>query len=115
MLAATPLDARFERPADFDALSHLTFSLAALPRAHAVEVLLHTDLAGAHRELFDAIGLFEPVGDAVLLHSQVDALDWSARELARVSFGFEIRRPAALGAAVRAHGERLIARVRSQY
>ena len=88
-----PLDAAFERPADFDALAHLTLSVATLPRAFAVEVLLKTDLAIARRELFETIGVFEPTDEGVLLFGQTDDLGWFARELARLPFGFEIRRP----------------------
>ena len=59
-------------------------------------MLLDTDLQTAQRELFPAAGVLEWVGDGVLLRGQVDDLRWFARELARLPFGFEIRRPAAL-------------------
>src|SRR5260370_9805897 len=89
-------DASFARPADFDALAHLTYSLATLPRAHAVDVVLDTDLATAQRHLFPSIGVLEWMDNAVLLRAQADDLDWFARELARLPFGFDIRRPDAL-------------------
>ena len=37
----------------------------------------------------------------------IDGIDWMARQLARVSFEFEIRSPAELGKSLRAHGQRL--------
>ena len=104
-----PLPASFGRPAGFDALAHLATAIATLPRTHAIEVLLHTDLATARNALFEGIGVFEPTADGVLLHGQADDLDWFARELARLPFGFEIRRPAALRAELKLRAERLLA------
>jgi len=99
----------FTRPEGFDALAHLTFAVATLPRKHAVEVLLLTDLRTAQRELFPAIGVIEPIGEAVLLRGQCDDLAWFARELARLPFPFEVRSPAGLRVALRERGEELLA------
>ena len=101
-------DAGFARPTDFDALAHLTYSLATLPRTHAVDVVLETDLGTAQQHLFPSIGVLEWIGNTVLLRAQVDDLAWFARELARLPFGFSIRRPAALRDAVAALGRRLL-------
>jgi predicted DNA-binding transcriptional regulator YafY len=103
-------EARFERPADFDALGHLVFSVATIPRAFAVEVLLKTDLPKARRELFATIGVLEPADGGVVLRGQTDDLDWFARELARLPFDFEIRHPAALREALRVRARALLAR-----
>lgn len=103
------LAASFRRPAAFDALAELTAAIATLPRAHAAEVLLDTDLATARRQLFATLGQLEAVADGVLLFAQTDDLAWLARELARLPFGFEIRRPAALRVALRAHARILLA------
>src|SRR5438093_948784 len=46
----------FGRPAGFDVLGHLARSIALLPRAHAVEVLLDTDLQSARRAVFVELG-----------------------------------------------------------
>ncbi|MET0555020.1 MAG: YafY family protein [Vicinamibacteria bacterium] len=101
------LPVSFERPERFDALAHLTTSLARLPRAHAAEVLLAADLATARRELFPVAGVLEPVDAGVVLHAQADDLDWLARELARLPFAFRVRRPRALRTAVAALARRL--------
>lgn len=108
-----PLPFAFERPPGFDALAYLARSVATLKRQHGIEVLLDTDLATARRELFDAIGLLEPVPGGVLLSAQADDLDWFARELARLPFGFSIRSPASLRDALKLHGQRLVARSRA--
>ena len=105
-----PLEARFSRPPGFDALSHLVLSVATLKRKHSVEVLLRTDLQTAQRELFPAAGVLEWTGQGVLLRSEVDSLPWFARELARLPFDVEIRRPAALRRALRALAELLLER-----
>lgn len=104
---ARPLPASFGRPEEFDALAHLARSVATMPRAHAIEVLLRTDLDRARRETFDAIGVFAPEGDAVRLTAQADDLDWFARELARLPFDFTVLSPAALRDAVRRQSARL--------
>ena len=101
-------DASFARPRNFDALAHITYSLATLPRMHAVDVVLETDLATAQRHLFPSVGVLEWTDAAVLLRAQVDDLDWFARELAHLPFRFSIRRPAALRDAVSALGKRLM-------
>ena len=106
--SVTPLPLSFARPEQFDALAHLAFSLATLPRAHAIEVLLRTDLATARREVFDAIGLLEAVDGGVRLLAQADDLDWFARELARLPFAFEVRTPQPLREALHALGARLL-------
>jgi predicted DNA-binding transcriptional regulator YafY len=107
--AVQRLEADFTRPPGFDTLGHLAFSFATIPRRHAVEVLLRTDLRTAQREIFAMLGVLESVGDGVLLRGQCDDLVWFARELARLPFGFEIRRPRALRAAVRECAEGLLA------
>jgi len=103
------LETPFTRPADFDALKHLTVSVATIPRKHAVDVVLHTDLATAKREIFPTLGVFEPAEDGVLLRGQCDDLKWFARELARLPFPFTIRRPRALRTALAACARELLA------
>jgi predicted DNA-binding transcriptional regulator YafY len=87
------LETEFTRPENFDALGHLAFSIATMPRTHAIEVLLKTELQVAQRELFSSLGILEQASEGVLLRAQADNLDWFARELSRLPFDFEIRRP----------------------
>lgn len=98
----------FERPAGFDVSAHLSASIALLPRKFAVEVWIGTDLDSARRETFPAIGVLETAGEGVRLHSQVDDLDWFARELSRLPWRFEVISPPPLRDAVRAHARALI-------
>jgi len=111
--AVRVLETPFARPADFDALQHLTVSVATIPRKHAVEVVLHTDLATAQRELFATIGILEPIDRAVLLSGQCDDLKWFARELARLPFGFTVKSPRALRTALSSVARELLKRAKA--
>lgn len=108
VLRATPAPGQFRRPTGFDVLGHLRNSVATLPRAFAVEVMLKTGLAEARRLLGDAIGVLELAGDGVVLHNQSDDLAWMARQLACLPCEFEVRKPARLRAELRAVAERLV-------
>lgn len=101
------LAATFDTPKGFDTLRHLRESVASIPRAHAVEVLLETDLATARREVFAAFGVLEPAEGGVRLRGQADDLSWFARQLARLPFEFEVVRPAKLREALAAEARRL--------
>ncbi|TFW29156.1 helix-turn-helix transcriptional regulator [Massilia horti] len=108
IVQVSPVDRSFARPPDFDPLGYLVESVARLARAHAVQVLLKTDLQTARDHLFYGAGVFEPVEGGTLLHNQSDDLDWFARQLARLPFPFEIRSPDLLRDALRACAERLL-------
>lgn len=112
IVECVPLPASFARPEGFDALEHLRDTIARLPRAHAVEVQLLTDLATAPEELFSAFGVLEPMDDGVRLRAQADDLDWFARELARLPFAWRIVSPPALRDAVRRVAGRLARQAR---
>ncbi|MBB5207604.1 helix-turn-helix transcriptional regulator [Chiayiivirga flava] len=106
VLAVVPVDASFARPEQFDAREHMNAAIARLPRTHPVDVLLHTDLDTARRELFASLGVLEPVPGGVRLQAQVDSLDWFAGELARLPFEVTIATPPALRDAVTGVAER---------
>jgi predicted DNA-binding transcriptional regulator YafY len=90
------LDLHFRRPVDFDALDQLVQSIASMPRGRRIEVLLRTELQTARRAFSLGFGLLEPVDEGVMLRSSADDLGWFARQLAGLSFDFEIRTPKAL-------------------
>ena len=107
IIEVQPLAARFIRPKAFNVLEWLNRSIATLPRAHRVEVLLHTDMARAREAFSPAIGLLETADNGVLLHVRTDDLAWFARQLARVPFEFEIRTPQRLRKELLTHAARL--------
>lgn len=102
------LDVPFERPVGFDPLEHLVRSVATLPRAYSIEVLLKTTLEQARAQFFDAIGVFEQVDGGVVIYNQSDDIGWFARQLASVPFDFEIRHPPELKEKVRQCAQRLL-------
>jgi predicted DNA-binding transcriptional regulator YafY len=106
-----PLAASFGRPDGFDVLGHLTQAMAALPRAHSVEVLLHTDLASARRQLRPELARLSAARHGVRMEAEVDELPHMARDLARLPFGFTIVKPAALKRALAAHVQQLVAQL----
>lgn len=101
------LDQSFGRPANFDAAAQLELAMATIPRAIAVEVLLHASLAEVQAESLGSIGVFEARDDGVLLRTRTDSLDWFARQLARLPFEFDILLPDELRAALAEHSARL--------
>ncbi len=108
VLGVAALPQSFGRPAGFDVLGHLVQSIAMLLRTHAVEVLLHTDLAQARRAVFVELGTLAKAPGGVRLSAQADDLDWFARELARLPFALRVLKPLALRRALAAHGQRLV-------
>ena len=104
--------ASFAPPPAFDALAALRQGVATLKRSHTAEVVLHANLEQASAALYAELGTLVPMqteqkAARVLLRSQVDDLDWFARELARVQFIFEVRKPLALKRALSKLGQRL--------
>uniref|UniRef100_UPI0017AC8179 WYL domain-containing protein n=1 Tax=Ramlibacter sp. TaxID=1917967 RepID=UPI0017AC8179 len=107
--AIMPGTATFSPPADFDAVRHLALGVATLPRMHAIQVLLKTDMATAQEQLFATIGVFQASERGLVLHSQADDLHWFARQLARLSCGFEVIAPRALKTQLARHARHLLA------
>ena len=99
------------RPPDdgFDAVAHVSLSLARVPWTWEVEVLLHFTLEEAAERLPRTLAELAPAGDRTMLRMRVDSLDWMAGVLAGLGCDFEICAPAELGASVRALADRLSA------
>lgn len=105
--------ASFAPPPQFDALTALRHGVATLPRRYATEVVMHATLDDARGELSAEMGIMQALPDAhsrTLLKSQVDDLNWFARELSRLPFRFEIRKPQALRTALARHVQQLRSR-----
>jgi predicted DNA-binding transcriptional regulator YafY len=108
ILSVDSLERPFERPEDFDALAWLLRSVAILPRAHAVEVLLKTSLERAQAQFSRTIAVLEQTEDGVAMHCQADEIGWMARQLASLPFDFEIRQPPQLREEVRECARKLL-------
>ncbi|MGZ8782624.1 MAG: helix-turn-helix transcriptional regulator [Gaiellaceae bacterium] len=96
-------------PDGFDAVAHVTRSLAAVPWTWDVEVLLDLPVDEAARRIPATLAelVDDPAG--TLLRMRVESLDWMATVLAGLGCGFEIRKPDELRASVRGLAARLAA------
>lgn len=97
-------------PEGFDAVAHVSRSLARVPWRWEVEVLLHLPLEEAARRLPATLAELVGAGDGTVLRMRVGSLDWTAGLLAGLDCDFTIRRPDELRASVRALAHRLEAR-----
>lgn len=97
----------FDVPAGFDPVAQVTRSLAGVPYAHDVEVLLETDPATARRRVPPSVAELTPTADGVLLRARAERLDGMAQLLAGLGWPFTVVRPDALREAVAAHARRL--------
>jgi predicted DNA-binding transcriptional regulator YafY len=96
-------------PAGFDSIEFVSRTLARVPWAHAVEVLLHAPVEHAARRFPPTLAELEPAGEHTLLRMRADSLDWVAGLLAGAGCAFTVRRPDELRASVRALADRLAA------
>ena len=107
----TPTDEPAVAPPDeFDAVAHVSRSLARVPWTWEVEVLLDLPVDRAAERIPPTLGELFDTEDGTLLRMRVGSLDWMASVLAGLGCDFEVRRPRELDDSVRALGERLVAR-----
>ncbi|MFI5835845.1 helix-turn-helix transcriptional regulator [Micromonospora sp. NPDC051300] len=98
----------FEVPAGFDPTTQVLASLAAVPYAHDISVVLHTSLGEARRRIPPSVGTLTEVPDGVRLTTRVERLDGAAQMLAGLGWPFTIDRPGELTDEVRALAARLL-------
>ncbi|TDC51441.1 YafY family transcriptional regulator [Actinomadura sp. KC345] len=102
VVSAEPGAAGYEIPGGVDPVQHVTRSLARVPYAHEVEVLLETDLAEARRRIPASTATLTEDDGGVVMTTRAERLDGMARMLAGLGFPFVIRRPGELRGHVRA-------------
>jgi predicted DNA-binding transcriptional regulator YafY len=96
-------------PDGFDAVAHLTRSLATVPYRWQIEVLLDLPVDEAVRRIPVTLAELADDPEGTLLRTRVNSLDWMASVLAGLGCSFTIREPGELRASVRALAERLAA------
>ncbi|MFI0369734.1 helix-turn-helix transcriptional regulator [Actinomadura sp. 1N219] len=96
VVSAEPGAARFEIPGGVDPVQHVTRSLARVPYAHEVEVLLETTLDQARRRVPATTATLTEQDGGVVMLARAERLDGMARMLAGLGFPFVVRRPAEL-------------------
>jgi predicted DNA-binding transcriptional regulator YafY len=100
-------EAAVAAPAGFDAVEHVSASLAQVPWGHEVEVVLDLSLDEAKRRLPRTLATLAETDEGALLRMQVGSLEWMASVLAGLGCGFEIRSPDELRHHVRELARRL--------
>ncbi|MGN9812980.1 helix-turn-helix transcriptional regulator [Micromonospora sp. BQ11] len=105
--AVTAGEGTFTTPDGFDPVAQVSRSLAAVPWAHEVEVLLETDLATARRRLPPSVAELTATAEGVLLRARVERLEGMAALLAGLGWPFTVVAPDALRDEVAAHAARL--------
>ncbi len=96
-------------PPGFDAVAHVSRSLARVPWLWVVGVGHHLPLDAAARRLPATMAELAAGGGGTIVRMRASSLEWTAGVLAGLDCGFEIRRPDELRARVRALAERLMA------
>ncbi|HZB86994.1 MAG TPA: YafY family protein [Gaiellaceae bacterium] len=94
-------------PEGFDAVAHVSRSLARVPWPWEVEVLLRLPLEEAAQRIPATLAELSGADGGTLLRMRVSSLDWMARVLAGLDCSFTIRRPDELRASVQALADRL--------
>ncbi|SNT65947.1 Predicted DNA-binding transcriptional regulator YafY, contains an HTH and WYL domains [Asanoa hainanensis] len=100
-------EATFVVPDGFDAVGHVTRSLAGVPYTWEVEVLFEAEIAAVRRRVPATVAEITETGDGVLLKARAQSLPGMAQMLAGLGWPFRIVGPPELRDAVREHAERL--------
>ncbi len=95
------------QPTDFDAVAFVSRTLARVPWAHEVAVVLHTDPASAARHFPPTLAELEPVEHGTRLTMRAESLDWAAQLLAGSGLAFTVETPGELRPRLRALAARL--------
>jgi predicted DNA-binding transcriptional regulator YafY len=102
-------EAALAPPDGFDAVAHVSSSLARVPWTWEVEVLLHLPLARATERVPPTLAELADVDGRTLLRIRVESLDWMANLLAGLGCDFTVRRPDELRASIGDLAGRLLA------
>ena len=94
-------------PDGFDALEHVSRSLAQVPWPWEVDVLLDLAVDDARRRIPGTLAELSEEDGGTALHMRVSSLDWAASLLAGLGCRFRVRAPTELRASVAGLSERL--------
>ncbi len=108
--AVSLMPVSFGRDHGFDALGFLRQSIRDLPRSHQFEVFVRGDVTRVQRIVPPMLGNLRACNGGTFLKGQADDLDWVVRELSRLPFPVDIRKPRALDQVWHSHIARLTSR-----
>ncbi|HEX5166211.1 MAG TPA: YafY family protein [Thermomicrobiales bacterium] len=89
----TTIEHRFKPPREFDTLGFVAQSLASMPGAWTVEILLHVPIESAAQIIPRTHGTLTPVEGGTLYRRTTDNLDWFARGLVRLEMPLTVISP----------------------
>ena len=101
IVALEPLEQHFERPEEFDMLGHVMDSMATMPGAYQVEVLIEASLAEVQQVIPRPMGTIEETDEGILLRRATSHLDWLAYFLMGLDFPIRIIQPVELRQSLR--------------
>jgi predicted DNA-binding transcriptional regulator YafY len=96
----------FERPADFNVLTHVLDSIARMPGTEQVQVLIETTLEHAQQIIPSWMGMLEETGQGVMLRRAASQLEWTALLLMSLDVPVRVLGPSALRDLIRKMAER---------
>ena len=91
--ALEPGEQTFERPDDFDVLSHVLSSIAMAPGSSQVEVLMETSIEHAQKAIPPVLGKVESTEKGVVFRSSTAHLTWIAHFLINLDFPVTVIKP----------------------
>jgi len=94
-------------PDGFDALAHVSRSLARVPWPWEIEVLLELPIEDARRRVPQTLAELAEADDATLLRMRASSLDWAASFLAGLGCAFHVRKPDELRVSMRVLAQNL--------
>jgi predicted DNA-binding transcriptional regulator YafY len=94
-------------PDGFDALAHVSRSLARVPWPWEIEVLLELPIEDARRRVPGTLAELAEDGDGTLLRMRASSLDWAAAFLAGLCCPIHIRKPDELRVSMRVLAQNL--------
>ncbi len=102
IVSIEPLEQSFERPKDFDMLGHVLDSMALMPGAYQLEVLIKAPMEEAEQVIPRALGTLEQTDEGVLLRRAIPQVDWIAYFLVGLDLPLRVIQPVELRDAIRA-------------
>ncbi|GAB4519210.1 MAG: YafY family protein [Anaerolineae bacterium] len=96
IVAIEELDQAFERPSDFNVLQRVLITLATMPGAYTVEIVLQGKMEQVRQVLSPTAGTLEETEAGIIWRRKAYELDWIAHVLLRFDFPITIRQPAEL-------------------